>query len=426
MRLGEVPLLLHFWGGELYGEWLMLAAIPAYLAMGDGGFGAAATREMGMRSSAGDRAGALTVFQSTAVVLSAASLLLAVIAAGLVHFAPLGHWLGFHRIAESELDWVLLLLTGHVVIGFYGGLMNGGFWSSGSYPLGMALATSTQLLEFAALAVVVICGGGPVQAAAAYLLGRCFGTAGTWAILARRSPWLRAGLTGVSWREIRRLIKPALASLAFPLGNALNIQGMRILIGMAMGPAAVAVFSPLRTLSTVAAQPVQVINKLIQPELAIAYGRADRGLVVRLFFRGSQAAVWLCTAAVACLLLSAPYVVPVWTGESLDPHGGLLALMLAGAWINSLWVAALMVPFATNRHGRIAVIYVLAYGVLPLATAQVALAGNRLEVAGLALVAAESVMAWYVIRAALAMTGQHWPAWIRGMLPLPGRWAVHK
>jgi len=29
IRLSEVPLLLAFWGTQLYGEWLMLSAIPA-------------------------------------------------------------------------------------------------------------------------------------------------------------------------------------------------------------------------------------------------------------------------------------------------------------------------------------------------------------------------------------------------------------
>jgi hypothetical protein len=50
IRLAEVPLLLGFWGTQLYGEWLMLAAIPAYLAIADMGFAGVASREMSMRS----------------------------------------------------------------------------------------------------------------------------------------------------------------------------------------------------------------------------------------------------------------------------------------------------------------------------------------------------------------------------------------
>jgi hypothetical protein len=46
IRLAEVPLFLAFWGAERYGEWLMVAAIPAYLAMADGGFTGTTQREM--------------------------------------------------------------------------------------------------------------------------------------------------------------------------------------------------------------------------------------------------------------------------------------------------------------------------------------------------------------------------------------------
>ena len=42
VRLAEVPLLLGFWGLQLYGEWLMVATIPVYLAIADGGFAGAA------------------------------------------------------------------------------------------------------------------------------------------------------------------------------------------------------------------------------------------------------------------------------------------------------------------------------------------------------------------------------------------------
>ena len=37
IQLAGVPILLHAWGTQLYGEWLILAAIPTYLSMTDFG-----------------------------------------------------------------------------------------------------------------------------------------------------------------------------------------------------------------------------------------------------------------------------------------------------------------------------------------------------------------------------------------------------
>jgi hypothetical protein len=46
IQLAGVPILLHAWGTQLYGEWLILAAIPTYLSMADLGFSQSAGNDM--------------------------------------------------------------------------------------------------------------------------------------------------------------------------------------------------------------------------------------------------------------------------------------------------------------------------------------------------------------------------------------------
>ena len=53
VQLCSVPLFLRFWGVTLYGEWLTLSAIPAYLAMSDLGFASVAANDMTMRVARG-------------------------------------------------------------------------------------------------------------------------------------------------------------------------------------------------------------------------------------------------------------------------------------------------------------------------------------------------------------------------------------
>lgn len=419
IRLAEVPVLLHFWGAQLYGEWLMLAAIPAYLAIGDGGFAGAASRDMGMRSAAGDRAGALAVFQSTGWLLGLVSLAVFAIAFAVVRFAPLGDWLGFEQISASELNFVLLLLVTHVLVGFQGGLINGGFWCSGRYPFGMVLAATTQLIEFAAMVAAVALGGGPAQAALAYLAGRVVGTALTRLALRRATPWLRYGLAKASVAEIRRLAAPAFASLAFPMGNALNIQGMRLVVGVVLGPAAVAAFVALRTLTNFATQPRLIVNRLIQPELGLAFGAGNQALFNRLFFRGCQISLWAGMAVALALLLVGPMIWPSWTQGQVGLSCPLFLILLAAALMNTLWDTALMVPYATNRHGRIALIYLGVYGVGALALGYLGANMVGLPGAGAGLLVAEMGMACYVLPTALKMAGQRWRVWLSSTLQPP-------
>lgn len=301
IRLAEVPLLLTFWGTQLYGEWLMLSAIPIYLSIADGGFAGAACREMTMRSGSGDRKGTLSVFQTSWLLLIVISLATGFLAFCFIKTVPLKDFLGFSVLKDHEIKYTLFLLVAYVMVGFQGGLLNGGFWIMGCYSSSMYFVAIMQVFEFVGLAAAVTLGGGPVQAAFGYLTGRFLGTALMWFGQLRVSPWLRHGVSYASIGELQRLTAPALASLAFPLGNALNIQGIRIAVGLVLGPSAVALFTPLRTLSRLVMQPANIINQLIQPELAIAYGAGNSFIFQRLFVKSCQLTLWGCLSA--CLLV---------------------------------------------------------------------------------------------------------------------------
>jgi len=419
IRLAEVPLLLTFWGAQLYGEWLMLAAIPSYLVIGDVGFARAACRDMTMKSGAGDRQGALAVYQSTWLLLLTVSLVALLLAYGFAELVPLDKWLGFSVISTRDTKIVFLILVVYVVVGFQGGLLTGGFWVSGKYPAGMVLGGVIVLLEFLGLGLVVILGCGPVKAAMGYLGGRVLGIGLMWIGQRKATPWLHHGFKQASIDELKRLTVPAFASLAFPLGDALNVQGIRLVVGLALGPAAVAVFTPLRTLSNLAAQPRAVITRMIEPELALAYGSEDKSLFQRLFSKSCQLAIWGCLLATLLVGVAAHWVFPTWTSGKVIMHWPTFILLLAGVLINSVWYTALMIPYATNRHERIAVFYSLIYGAGAFVMGYLGARIFGLSGAALALMLVEILMAIVVIRVALKMAHMEKGHWMRACLRPP-------
>ncbi len=418
IRFSEVPLLLSFWGIQLYGEWLMLSAIPTYLSIGDGGFASAACRDMTMRTAAEDRKGALSVFQSTWSLLLMVSLAMCVLAFLCVAFLPLRDWLGFEVMTRRQVQIVLLLLTGHVLIGFQGGLINGGFWVAGRYPLGMTLTATIQLLEFVGLAAAVALGGGPIGAATGFLSGRAVGTIIMWLYQHRVSPWLSHGFVHATLGEIKRLTAPAFASLAFPLGNALNIQGIRLVVGLALGAAAVSVFVPLRTMTNLALQPRAIINRLIEPELGLAFGAGDLPLIRSFFIKSCRLSFWACLLSVLVVGGLGGWILPIWTSGKIAMHWPAFILLLAGVPLNALWYTALMLPYSTNRHGRAAIFYILVYGIFALGLSYVLSFPLGVGGAGLALLLAECGMALIVIADALQKADMGINEWMRAVLDL--------
>jgi O-antigen/teichoic acid export membrane protein len=271
----------------------------------------------------------------------------------------------------------------------------------------------TNLFEFVGLAVAVMIGGGPVEAAAGYLAGRVLGTITLWLSLRRATPWLNHDLSKASTKEIRRLALPAFTSLAFPLGNALNIQGMHLVVGLVMGPAAVAVFAPIRTLSRFALQPTAIVNSLMQPEMGTAFGKGDTVLFARLFERSCQASFWLCL--VGCLVLAAVgnWLLPLWTAGKFEMHWPLFLPLLGVVAINAMWYTALMIPYSTNRHGRVALFYSVFYGAAAFVSAYIGATIFGYVGVGIALLFVEAVMAAYVVSVALTLTAHSWNDWAR-------------
>lgn len=412
IRLAEVPLLLGLWGAQLYGEWLMLAAIPAFLAICDGGFGGAASREMSMRSGAGDRSGALSLFQSTWIFLLLVSLGFGLLALVAVQVIPLHAWLGFKVMDPATVKLVTVLLVADVLVGIQTGIVYGGFYCEGRYAMGMALNTTMQLMEFGGLALAVALGGGPANAAIGCLGGRIGGSLLMRLGLYRATPWLHYGWRFAALGEVRRIARPALASLAFPLGNALNIQGMRLIVGVVLGPPAVVVFSTLRTLTRLAMQPSSVINQLVEPEMALAYGGNRHDDFRRLFNHSCQAALWVSAASCIVLGVAGEQLLGVWTHGKVAMDWPLYTLLLLGVAVNSVWHTALTAAWATNRHARTALVYSLVYGGGALGFAYVFSTLLGLSGVGLALLISEAALAPYVLLITFRMAGESLTSWL--------------
>jgi O-antigen/teichoic acid export membrane protein len=418
VQIGTVSILAGTWGLDLYGEWLILAAAPAYVAVSDIGFFAAGSNAMIMRVAGDDRWGALRVFQavSAAVAVLFGAVVVALLA--LVTLAPLSDWLNLDTISESSAAWILVTLGLNALVASYANFLYGGFASVGRYGEGAFVLAGITLLEFCALAAIVLLGGGPRLAATAMFATRLPSTMAMYVLMRRHAPWLRFGRPVAMRRLLRPLITPALASGAFPAAFALNVQGMVVLIGVALGPASAAIFSTLRMMSRIIVQVLTRVFAVISPELSMAFARGDLDRVRSIHRRGCQAAVWLAAPVLVVLGLFGDSVIRIWTSGAVDAQGPLLYLFLAVAALNSLWATSLAVMFARNRHQRLAVYYLLASAAcLPIAYALLDLWG--LDGAAVSLIALEVFMLFVTLRQTVPAAHDTLRGWLTTVLSPP-------
>jgi hypothetical protein len=134
IQLVQVPVFLHFWSKTLYGEWLIIIAIPSYLTFSSIGFGSVAGNEMTMLMARGEQDAALRVFQSCWwFIIGVCSIVVLALGAAL-YFLPLGHWLQLRLITPDDAKWVVFYLGCATLFGQLEQLVQSAYTCIGRYP----------------------------------------------------------------------------------------------------------------------------------------------------------------------------------------------------------------------------------------------------------------------------------------------------
>ena len=420
-----VPIFLRFWGPGLYGEWLVLITVPQYMALSDMGFGSVAGNDMTMRVAANDRTGALCSFQSAWVMICAISVAIGVLAAVAVYLLPLQRWLHLATLQPRELHGVLLLLLIYSIFTLQSTLAASGFRCDGNYALGALLLNVMRLVEALGTAAIVVFGAGPLLVASFLVATRLAGQVAFCLVLRRCSPWITWGVAHANRSAIRAMAHPATAFMAFPLGNAMSIQGILIVIGIALGPIAVTIFSTLRTLARLGLMIVETVRQSIWPELSAAFGANNWAYARKLHGKGCQTAILLCGGVVLFLVLLGRRVYIFWTHGMLSYNATLFHLLLVVVLANSLWYASSAVSLACNAHQRIAGVFLIST-MLSLPLAYLLMSRFGLLGPALALVAVDVIMVPFVLVSSLSVLHESPYDFLRELVTPPdcGGWMV--
>jgi O-antigen/teichoic acid export membrane protein len=410
-----LPVFLNYWGIQLYGEWLVLSAIPAYFALSDVGFSSVAANDMTILMASNDRAGAQNVFQSVWLLISAFSLVSLTLVAYFVWLTPIHLWMNFQLLSHDQASTILFILACYVLVGIQGGLIQAGFRCIGKFALGLWYANLLRLFEFSAVILTVFLGGSPVQAAKTYLLARCFGTLIIAVLMLREIRWLKFGFGDANYSTVRRLTKPAIAFIAFPLGNALSLEGFILVIGNILGPIAVVTFSSLRTLTRSILQIIGMINSTVWPELSLAFGTNNLELARTLHRRSCQVSLWLTMLTAIIMFFAGDWLLHLWTHGKVVMNYSIFLMLLVVVVANSIWLTSSVVLVSINRHIKMALVYLIATA-LSLVLAYIFSERYGLVGAAGGLLIIDALMVIYTVPSSIRILNDSLSAFVKQML----------
>ncbi|QCO20700.1 hypothetical protein C9E88_003830 [Acinetobacter cumulans] len=359
VQIATVPFLIHFWGLELFGVWVILTAIPTYLALSDFGFTFIAKNNMSMFVSAGNRQQALVTFQSIFILLIGICLVLGTILYLCVIYIPFDRILNIGEFSVESVRSVLLLQFFAVLIYQFFLLNCAGLRCEGFAVAETFLAATGRLLEAISIVVIASLGFGLIEASIGILAVRVLFLGLSYLIIRIKISWLNFNCRYVQKDRIKELAGPSLSYMLVPMTNALMIQSPIMVLGAFSTPAIVAMFSVSRTVARLGMSGANMLSYAFTPEYSYAWGEKN-------FFRFKKALNYhfklLALGMIVYLIISLFFItdiVEMLSKENIKADLVLCLLLSLAVIIEMLWTTFFTPLVAVNRHKKLPIVVFL-------------------------------------------------------------------
>lgn len=344
IQIFSLPLFLKQWDTATYGTWLLLSAMPSYLAMTDLGMVATAGNRMTMALGHGDRVEANRLFHSAFMFVLAMTGGAVLLSVPLALFAPVDSL----QSADQRMAICLLILG--VLVAQFGGLSDAIFRATGRFAQAVMLGNVLRLLEWGGMMAGLYMAGTFTAVALGGLLVRVACTAVLVGVSAQGSHGLTWHWRHASMDEIKSLFKPALSFMVFPLSSALSLQGITLLVGHFFGPAVVAIFNSYRTIARVAVQATSILSNAVWGEFSFLFGKGGTEAVRPIYRRSLMLGAAGSAALSLILYFAAPLLLELWSHGQIPFQAWPMLILLGYAAIAGTWHVPRVLLLSTNQH----------------------------------------------------------------------------
>jgi len=264
--------------------------------------------------------------------------------------------------ALGENQFVVPLLSAYAAFAIQTAMLTSVYRATGRYALGAIILDASFFAEGIAVLVVAALGGDMTNSVTCMVAIRIVWTVAVLIHLHHTAGWMFQSKIKASFREIKRLSKPAFASLSLTISTALSLQTVVVLLGIFASPAAVASYSAARTLTRVPLQAIDVINRAALPELTRARGSGDKIAYERTNRLILLATLALLAPALMAISTLGPWAFNRFSGGNITFEPLLFPVMCAVVLTQGLWSSLSQGLTSFNVHHRFSYPYLVLSG----------------------------------------------------------------
>lgn len=352
-----IPILITGWSVGLFGEWVILSAVPVFLAMSDFGFIAAGSNELAKKASQETKENVQNFYDRYSVYFQRWSLLLAFILIFIAFTVPFNQLMGLKLISPEEASYIFLFLSLGALVSQNSLSLLAGLRVQGKFHIGLLIRACSAITQiYITWLFVYVFETGPVEVSVSYL---------SLSIITYVVEWLFLKRAGLSQKvsPLKSLIqgepmKPyflmGMEMMLMPFAQAITLQGSVILIGKLLDPISTAIYVTHRTLSRTSSSLLQVFSNPLRAEAGMLQKEEDKRLLTETTSLLSRITFWMALLVSFTLMTIGSWIFSIWTAGEILFHSELFIILLIAVIAEALWRIPTALRLGTNRHRPVA------------------------------------------------------------------------
>lgn len=396
-QLISVPVFLVYWGAELYGEWIILNTITAYFQMSDIGLNTATANDFSF-SYANKNYKKCSILINNNILFIIFAFIFVFIALIIVeYFSILTRLFSFQLIDPTTIKIGIIILLSQVFVGTLTNTLTSIYRASNYFARGVMIDNAIRIVELSSIIIGVLISFSIVHI---LLLALFIKTLGLFIKYwdSRNFFMFTPSIMYFNFVELKRLAMPSISFLSFPISNSIILNGSTLLINFLLGSFAVVLFNTTRTITSLVKALLDILQKSVWPQLALAYGNKNFNLIRKIHRHIVFFSTLITIISILLLLFIGKSIYLMWTGNKIPFDPILFYSFLFILLLNCFWNASSVVIKSSNRHNLLSLIYLLTSAATLFFEYIIIKFSNSVSYVPLSFVFMELTLTFYVLR----------------------------
>jgi len=382
-RIVLVPLFLLAWGADIYGEWLLLSSMVAYLSLTEMGAQLYIVNRMTQAYAHRDHDQFCKILHTGLALFLIIPIAVFIIFVTVIVFFNPASFLHITQTGHGTVILVMAILAFQIVLALPQSVLLRVYFAVEMLPRGVMLINLMQLMSLIFLAGGLWRRWGMVPIAILQLIP--YGLTAGIALfdLNRKFPQFKIlSLGEADFSFGLSFIKPSFHFFLIQLGQVFSLQGTVLVVGMLMGPIQVVLFSTMRTLVNLIRSFLDQLSHAAWPELTRLDAQEDMDKFLALFRVILRSTLMASIFFITIFHFYGGYIYHFWLRKTVPFEQPVMDLFLIYMAQFIFWLTCSHPLQATNRHHTLAKILFIS-SILTIALAY--LGGRHLGLPGIVL-----------------------------------------